>query len=1184
MPTNGPSVPVGQHAAAAGHPSATAAPDSPPPPPPSSSAPSIAMEDEEASLMDDEDAGPPYSMHQPTLSPSTLDVTGATIHQAADGVVSRGKDAPCIVLPHQSDYVSHIALDIGGSLVKLVYFRMDADEAQPGGAGRAGAPPQQQRGGKLHFVKFETAKIKECVAFIKAKRLHLSADGLAGRMRIKATGGGAYKYAELFKEELGLIIEGEDEMACMVEGCNFLLNAVRHEAFQYENAQMKFVDLPTGEQYPYLLVNIGSGVSMVRVDGENKFTRVSGTNIGGGTFWGLCKLLTGMDSFNDILALSDEGDNSNVDMLVGDIYGGRDYTGIGLSANTIASSFGKVVGQHMPLEQYNPADVVQSLVRMISYNIGQLAYLNAKRYNLSRIFFGGFFIRGHPYTMETISFAIRFWSKGEMAAMFLRHEGFLGAVGAFMKVQALQTGVQLRKVRSRFVERFSMGAPLIGGEVRGPAITGLNEKINWVEKFVAVGRSAIDEAAKAEHERALEQQRQRVRRGSGTGPADVGDALAAAVAVAATRQQAAAVQQRLNFNLGVLQFTPSSEPFPLLVDAVEYNPSTIDINSDPAEMEYWIGILQASREGGRRRGRLELARADQIPQVVEKAAVSEGDTPEAQRRAAACGRALDLHLSRLRSKPGAYGQLGLADLFELREECLREFGFSDVYRKDKERENSAALEVLPDLLAEIDEMAPPARLLALVQGVLAANIFDWGANACVQLYQSASILEMYREARTKLSQRPWRVDDFDAFAEYWFSKSNLNEDGEGTVVSPYQRVIMFVDNAGADVVLGAIPFARELLRMGAEVVLVANSLPAINDITAAELRSVVAKAAEVCPIIRAARDAAVSAEAANHGRIPPVQGHAGPRRTPSPDSGSLGASSSLELPATRSAAGFAFSPAPRRGVPVKGSNLLSEPHLPSGSPLADALASSPASTSGLASTSGGSGGASLVGSPQRRRPLPPASQQLVQQLQRAASERQGGGGGGAAVEQAIAALEGASIRGRGADEAPPSAAGPAAAAAAAAAGGGGAADEEAGPSGSDAGSAFEERQLGGQRRRSPSVHSRRQTKGMFGESYPSPWRDPRLFIAASGHGSPCLDLRRVSSEVADAAAGTDLVVIEGMGRAVHTNYFCRLQCDALKLAMIKNKHLAQSLFKGDVYDCVCRFDEGIDGLPPEAPF
>ena len=248
--------------------------------------------------------------------------------------------------------------------------------------------------------------------------------------------------------------------------------------------------------------------------------------------------------------------------------------------------------------------------------------------------------------------------------------------------------------------------------------------------------------------------------------------------------------------------------------------------------------------------------------MVEKAAVSEGSTAEAQRRAAACGKALDLHLTRLRcggmtggrrmfpcveitlaalveqagscpsgahrchaptpprrEKPGAYGQLGLADLFELREECLREFGFQDVYRcvcvcvwggggggwggggrvcervgtegprpapaasaaaaqaciltapfslppsplpilpthpvcsKDKERENQAALEVLPDLLAELDRLAPPARLLALVQGVLAANIFDWGAKACVDLYQSATILEMYRE----VGSRGWCV-------------------------------------------------------------------------------------------------------------------------------------------------------------------------------------------------------------------------------------------------------------------------------------------------------------------------------------------------------------------------------------------------------------------------------------------
>lgn len=42
-----------------------------------------------------------------------------------------------------------------------------------------------------------------------------------------------------------------------------------------------------------------------------------------------------------MLALADKGENSNVDMMVGDIYGG-DYPRIGLKSTTIASSFGKV--------------------------------------------------------------------------------------------------------------------------------------------------------------------------------------------------------------------------------------------------------------------------------------------------------------------------------------------------------------------------------------------------------------------------------------------------------------------------------------------------------------------------------------------------------------------------------------------------------------------------------------------------------------------------------------------------------------------------------------------------------------------------------------------------------------------------------------------------------------------------
>ena len=56
------------------------------------------------------------------------------------------------------------------------------------------------------------------------------------------------------------------------------------------------------------------------------------------------------------------------------------------------------------------------------------------------------------------------------------------------------------QVRSRFVERFSMGAPFSGGEIQGPAFNDMAEKVSWVEKFVQVGTAAA-EAARDEHDR-----------------------------------------------------------------------------------------------------------------------------------------------------------------------------------------------------------------------------------------------------------------------------------------------------------------------------------------------------------------------------------------------------------------------------------------------------------------------------------------------------------------------------------------------------------------------------------------------------------------------------------------------------------------------------------------------------------
>lgn len=80
---------------------------------------------------------------------------------------------------------------------------------------------------------------------------------------------------------------------------------------------------------------------MIKVSGPRNYQRIGGTSLGGGTLWGLLSLITGARNFDDMLSMAEKGDNTAVDMLVGDIYG-TGYSKIGLKADTIASSFGKV--------------------------------------------------------------------------------------------------------------------------------------------------------------------------------------------------------------------------------------------------------------------------------------------------------------------------------------------------------------------------------------------------------------------------------------------------------------------------------------------------------------------------------------------------------------------------------------------------------------------------------------------------------------------------------------------------------------------------------------------------------------------------------------------------------------------------------------------------------------------------
>ncbi|MEM8738312.1 MAG: ARMT1-like domain-containing protein [Planctomycetota bacterium] len=85
----------------------------------------------------------------------------------------------------------------------------------------------------------------------------------------------------------------------------------------------------------------------------------------------------------------------------------------------------------------------------------------------------------------------------------------------------------------------------------------------------------------------------------------------------------------------------------------------------------------------------------------------------------------------------------------------------------------------------------------------------------------------------------------------------------------------------------------------------------------------------------------------------------------------------------------------------------------------------------------------------------------------------------------------------------------------------------------------------------------------------------RLRLIASGNHAPLIDLSRISGALAAAVdrAGVDLVVLEGMGRAVESNFNARLRCDTLKLAMIKDAGVADAL-EAELFDLVMKFEPG----------
>ncbi|KAK5649467.1 hypothetical protein RI129_000496 [Pyrocoelia pectoralis] len=353
-------------------------------------------------------------------------------------------------------------MDIGGTLCKLVYFEpknISRDELDSeveilkkirkyliknSSYGKTGHRdthlqmdnvPLRGRKGTLHFIRFPTSEMGNFLILARSK-------GIATLVStVCATGGGAYKFENDFKKEVNMKLAKFDEFDSLIKGMQYVDAHNPAECYYWaqptDDKKCCKVTYDLSNPYPFLIVNIGSGVSVLAVYGPNNYKRVSGTSIGGGTFLGLCCLLTGCNSFEEAIELAAGGDNTHVDKLVRDIYGG-DYERFGLPGDLVASSFSAVCsfGQMNSRDRrakVSREDLAKATLVTITNNIGSIARMCALQEKIDRVVFIGNFLRVNPISMKLLAYAMDYWSNGTMKALFLEHEGYFGAVGCLLQ-------------------------------------------------------------------------------------------------------------------------------------------------------------------------------------------------------------------------------------------------------------------------------------------------------------------------------------------------------------------------------------------------------------------------------------------------------------------------------------------------------------------------------------------------------------------------------------------------------------------------------------------------------------------------------------------------------------------------------------------------------------------------------
>ncbi len=98
--------------------------------------------------------------------------------------------------------------------------------------------------------------------------------------------------------------------------------------------------------------------------------------------------------------------------------------------------------------------------------------------------------------------------------------------------------------------------------------------------------------------------------------------------------------------------------------------------------------------------------------------------------------------------PSCFGSLNVRTLLDTSSQFLAELEFTDPFSQQKQFENEQALKTLDAHFKHLDSLTWDDRQLNLAKGILAGNVFDWGAMEIRKIMESQDF--RFEDAQEKL--------------------------------------------------------------------------------------------------------------------------------------------------------------------------------------------------------------------------------------------------------------------------------------------------------------------------------------------------------------------------------------------------------------------------------------------------